>query len=182
MRIAIFAAGAALLLAGCQQTPPARRPGLWFQSFAQDGSTRNLGPSRSLRVCIGAHTDAKNAIFNYDLAVKLAKERRCETPTAGRTLNGFYKFKSDCPLPNSTGRSLLLGTASGDFSSGYHLRMQTDTTYSPPFTALNGHHVIDIDGKWLGPCPAGMAPGDMVLANGEKAPGGVVMDPHHPPS
>jgi hypothetical protein len=184
--MAIFAVGAAVVLAGCNRTPPPRRPGLWYQSFAQDGAVKGLGPMRASRVCIGAQTDANNAIFNFDLAVKLAKDRHCETPTAAHSLNGLYKFMSNCPLPNGNGRSLLEGTASGDFTSAYHLRMQTDTTYSPPFTPLNSRHVIDVDGKWLGPCPLGMAPGDMVLADGEKAPGGVLPDPHRqlsrPPS
>jgi len=177
--LVLWVSCAALAMTACQQTPPARRAGLWLQTFAHDGSTRGLGLMKSVRVCVDAKTEARNAIFNHDLAVKLAKARHCATPTASRGLDGIYSFTSNCPLPNGNGQEVLKGTASGDFVTTFHLRMQTDTTYSPPFTPLNSSRVVDIDGKWLGPCPAGMAPGDMILANGMKAPGGRVMDPHH---
>jgi hypothetical protein len=179
MRIAFVAASAAALaLVGCNQTPPPRRDGLWLQSFSMDGSPRNAGPMRSVRVCVDAKSESGNAIFNHDLAVELAKKRNCQPPTASRSLEGIYKFSSNCPLPNGSGMSLLTGTASGDFANDFHLRMETVTTYSPPFTPMNSRHVTDIDGKWLGPCPPGMAPGDMILANGLKAPGGRIVDPH----
>jgi hypothetical protein len=58
-------------------------------------------------------------------------------------------------------------SASGDWASGYHIHTETDTT-GAPIAAANGHHVTDIDGKWLGPCPAGMAGGDVQLPGGMK--------------
>jgi len=179
MRRTTLVCCAALALAACQQTPPPRKAGLWQQTFVRDGKIRGLGVMRFVRVCVDAKTEARNAIFNHDLAVKLAKDRHCATPGASRGLDGLYNFTSDCPLANGNGKQILQGTASGDFKTAFHLRMQTDTTYSAPFTPLNNSHVVDVDGKWLGPCPAGMAPGDMLLANGMKAPGGRLMDPHH---
>lgn len=135
---------------------------------------------RSLHVCVDAKSESRNAIFNHDLAVKLAIQRHCVPPTASRGLDGIYKFTSNCPLPNGSGMTQLTGTATGDFTSAFHLRLQTDTSYSPPYTPLNSHHVTDIDGKWLGPCPAGMTGGDMVLTNGVRAPNGMLPQPKDP--
>ncbi len=180
MRKVWLAAAAAVVLAGCQQTPPPRRPGLWLQTFSRGGDNRQLGAMRTVHVCVDANSEARNAIFNRQLAVKQAAQRHCQTPTASRSLDGIYKFSANCPLANGTGMSLLTGTASGDFNTTFHLRMQTDTTYAPPYTSLNSHLVTDIDGKWLGPCPPGMAGGDMVLANGLRAPGGKLPTPVDP--
>jgi hypothetical protein len=182
MRKALLAAGVALALAACQQTPPPRRAGLWQQSFSKDGNSHGLGPMQTVSVCVDPKTEAKNAIFNHDLAVKLAKARHCDTPTASRGLDGLYRFTSSCPLPNGNGKQLLEGTLSGDLTTTFHLHLRAETDYSPPFTPLNYHHVSDIDGKWLGPCPPGMAAGDMQLANGVRVPGGrmaIPADPHH---
>jgi hypothetical protein len=33
---------------------------------------------------------------------------------------------------------------------------------------MNGRHVTEIAATWLGPCPAGMIPGDVLMANGMK--------------
>jgi hypothetical protein len=53
------------------------------------------------------------------------------------------------------------------------MHMESDTT-GGPIAVANGHHVTDIDGKWLGPCPEGMAGGDMELTNGMKISGAKV--------
>jgi hypothetical protein len=176
MRRTILVSCAALALAACHGTPPPRRAGWWLQTFTRDGQTRQLGVFHFIRLCVGPGMDAQSPIFNFDQAVKMAHTQNCAAPTANRGFDGVYSFSSTCPKPGG-GTIVTKGTASGDFTAAYHLKIESTVT-GAPFDFENGRHVTDIDGKWLGPCPAGMASGDMQLANGMKAPGGVLVDPH----
>jgi len=178
MRKAMLLCCAAAVLSACNGTPQARRPGLWAQTLTRDGNSTRLGPMNSIRVCINASRDAANPVFNYAVAVSQAKAKHCQPPVAKRGLDGVYSFSLTCPIPSGNGVTMTKGTASGDFNSHYHLHIERTVTRPPPFTALNSHHIDDIDGAWLGPCPPGMAPGDMVLANGVKLPHGMMQDPH----
>jgi hypothetical protein len=132
----------------------------------------------SIKVCTDTARDAKSAVFNHDAAAQQAKAHHCTSSAASRGLDGVYRFSSTCPVPGGNGTIDTKGTASGDFTQSYHLRIQADITRPAPFAGLNSHQVDDIDGAWLGPCPAGMAPGDMMLANGQMAPGGRMASPH----
>jgi hypothetical protein len=180
MRISIFAVGAAALaLAGCNQTPPYRRAGLWQETFFRDGRPPALGMYQSAKICLDNTVEAKSPIFNYDAAVKAARLGNCETPSASHGLDGLYHFASRCPRLDG-GSTQAKGTASGDFTTGYHLRLETITVGSRSLEK-NGRHVTDIDGRWLGPCPAGLSAGDMIAPNGLKLPGGRFVDPHGGP-
>jgi hypothetical protein len=172
-----------LALAGCDkltngQTPPARRAGLWLQTFARDGISRGPSAMGPVRVCVDAASEAKNPIFNFQMALKQAQAHNCVAPVATRGLNGVYSFSATCPMPGGNGVSSLKGTASGNFTTAFHLHLENQLKNPPPFDKVNNHHVTEIDGSWLGPCPPDMAPGDMLLANGTKAVGGRIASPH----
>jgi len=56
------------------------------------------------------------------------------------------------------------GVATGDFSTAYKVHSESDMTganFPHPI-----HHVSDIEARYAGPCPAGMAPGTVTLGNG----------------
>jgi hypothetical protein len=53
-------------------------------------------------------------------------------------------------------------TASGD--NGTH--SESTTTYNPAFGGISSTTMI-MDQNYVGPCPAGMEPGDMMDANGK---------------
>jgi hypothetical protein len=53
------------------------------------------------------------------------------------------------------------GTARGDLSSSYHMESVTRMTPAPAPQLAETH--MTIDAKWLGPCPAGKKPGDVVI-------------------
>ena len=54
------------------------------------------------------------------------------------------------------------GIATGDFHSTYHIESDTRVSSSKPSETYHS----SIDGGWLGPCPAGVNPGSVVLENG----------------
>jgi len=175
---------AALALAACQKpaaTPagaptasapsaspasPQRRAGLWQQSFTRDGRAT---PMASMRLCVDPTSEARASVFTRGAASQRLADSHCTGMAASRTLSG-YSFASTCPMTGG-GTVVSKGAASGDFATSYHVHVENDVS-GAAYGPMNGHHVTDIDGKWLGPCPAGMAPGDMEIGHGMRISGG----------
>ena len=180
MRIAILAIGGAVVLAGCQQTPPARRAGLWQETITRNGGAVLMPQLANLKVCVDSTTEARSPIFNMSRAADLAKKRNCTPPKAQGNPGGVYQFSESCPLPGANnGVRHTDGTASGDFKTTYHLHIVSAVVHPAFWAKFDSRQIDDINGRWLGPCPPGMAPGDILLANGEKLHGGRLPDPHH---
>jgi hypothetical protein len=188
MRHVLLIGSAALALAACQKSPsasgaapsasadagaaapasgaPHRRSGLWTQTMSRDGKTFAMG---GVKTCVDEAMEAQESMFKFN-GRQFANRTNCTHSAPSRGADGSYSFSSTCTLP-SGGQTVTKGVVSGDWSSTFHMEIQDDTT-GAPIPSLNGHHVTDIDGKWLGPCPAGMAGGDMEMANGMKISGG----------
>jgi hypothetical protein len=185
MRVLFLVTATALVVAGCQKpagapaagapaaatataspvATPHRRAGLWEQSFSRDG---HATPMASMRLCVDPAMEAKASVLSH--GVSGPHDSHCMLGTVSRGLDGSYSFSSTCPTAGG-GTVTTKGQASGDFSNAYHLHIESDVT-GADYAAMNGHHVTDVDGKWLGPCPTGMAAGDMELGNGIRISGG----------
>ena len=146
--------------------PAHQRAGLWQTSIRVDGHASPM----AMTLCVDAAMAAKSQAFHPSGAASLAQTSHCQAPPPTRNLDGSYSVAFTCPMPGG-GQSASKLSASGDWANGYHMHTETDTT-GAPIAAENGHHVTDIDGKWLGPCPEGMAGGDMQLPGGMKISGG----------
>jgi hypothetical protein len=184
MRAAYLFPVVAVALAACQKAPgasasataqgaaspastgalPHRRAGLWEQTMSEDGKPLGMG---AMQMCVDAAVEAKASVFSHQAQSK--ETDHCSATQASRGLDGSYRFSSTCSMPGGATMSTK-GTASGDFSTGYQVHTETDTS-GATFAALNGHRVMDVTGKWLGPCPAGMVGGDLQLANGIRVNG-----------
>ena len=139
--------------------PPVRKAGLWEQTMIYDGAP--MGIVGRMRVCIDATSEAKLSLFGGRMGKSACRQR-----SVVRGLDGAYTFTSTCDM-GQAGMTTSTGTLSGDLSSRYHVHAQSDTTGSS-LAPMNGRHVTDIDATYLGPCPAGVNPGDMVMGNGMK--------------
>jgi hypothetical protein len=53
------------------------------------------------------------------------------------------------------------------FTADVAYRTEADTRMDPPMPG-RGEMKITQDGKWVGPCPADMTPGDVAMGNGAK--------------
>jgi hypothetical protein len=146
---------------------PHRRAGLWQTSVTVDGHS---SPMATMKLCVDAAMEAKSTAFHPTTPMGLGKSNPCAYPPPTRNLDGSFSFSGTCPVSGG-GQISTKGSASGDWSSAYHVHIETDST---GVAVASGHHVTDMDGKWLGPCPEGMAGGDMELANGMKFSGGKV--------
>ncbi|HWF01776.1 MAG TPA: DUF3617 family protein [Caulobacteraceae bacterium] len=158
-------AGAACvsLLAGCGPRPtpiahaawPQRRAGLWEENITQSGRGER---QQRMRVCLDASNEMRLSMFGSEEAKTC---RRSGT----RRPDGAYDFTTAC---SAAGASLTThGVASGDFVAGYHVH-STVTVSGSPIGVLNGQRDVDVDARWLGPCPAGMSPGQVVAGGHQK--------------
>jgi hypothetical protein len=142
---------------GAAATAPARRAGLWEQVLTRDGKPGRLGV---LTLCVDAATDHQLGVFGRHIG-----KGDCEK-TVTRDLSWVYHFASTCTLSNGT-LVKSMGTAVGDFGSGYRVHSEVNVT-GAPIAPLNGMHVIDISGRYEGACPSTMKPGDVALGSGLK--------------
>ncbi|HWA60907.1 MAG TPA: DUF3617 family protein [Caulobacteraceae bacterium] len=139
---------------------PTRKAGLWQITMTRDGQPM-LGPMGMgpVKTCVDASTEQGGAIFSRRMARGL-----CPQMSSSRGLDGSYSFSSTCNMgPGGTVKTS--GTAKGDFSSQYTVHAETDVE-GPPDSPRNGHHVMDTTATYVGPCPSGMAGGDIQLPNG----------------
>jgi hypothetical protein len=140
-----------------QATAPLRRDGLWRQTMMRDGRTVGLG---SMKVCINAQVAPKWSILGDKIT-----EGRC-TKSVTRQADGGYEINAQC-LVGENGHMTSHALARGDFSSHYSVRIDSDI-HDSGISGLDGRHITEVQGDFLGACPSGMAPGDVVLANGMK--------------
>lgn len=145
---------------------PHRRAGLWQTDLTVDG---HHSPMSEMKLCVDAAMEARSSAFHPSNTTSSGEPTKCAWPAPSRGLDGSYSVSVTCPLSGG-GQMATKVTATGDWSSAYHIHMESDTT-GAPVSMANGHHVTDMDGKWLGPCPEGMAGGDMEL-NGMRISGG----------
>jgi hypothetical protein len=193
MRTVLLTASAALALAACQKSPgaaatgaaapaggttvsadgvPHRRAGLWQQTISREGQQGGgvMSAMGGMKLCVDAASEAKSAVLGRVNDAGRLAGKHCSAPVVGRGLDGGYSFTSTCAM-GEAGTVTSKGSASGDFATAYHVHVETDVS-GAAYAAMNGHHVMDVDGKWLGPCPDGMAGGDIELANGMRINGG----------
>ncbi len=134
-----------------------RREGLWRQTVTRDGRTALFG---QMQVCVDAATDARMTLIGHAVGGS-----RCTRATAPRP-DGAIDFHAVC----SFGRAGVIdstGAVRSDFSSTYRLHAVSKvrgSIYSP----MNGAHVTDISANYVGPCPSGMSPGEIIVGPGIK--------------
>ena len=146
--------------------PAHQRAGLWQTSITVDGHRSPM----EMTVCVDAAMAAKSQAFHPNNAADMARSKGCQYPPPTRNADGSWSVAFTCPMTGG-GQLASKVNATGDWASTYHVHTETETTGSP-VAAANGHHVSDVEGKWLGPCPEGMAGGDMELPGGMKVSGG----------
>lgn len=132
---------------------PPRRAGLWDVTVNMESMKI---PSRTNKMCIDAATDAK--LMNLGMASKEAKCTSMNVSGMGSTRT----VDSVCHMNGGEQKNHIVMTYAGD--SAYHMDMQSQ--FSPPIAGKSQSHITQ-DAKWVGPCPAGMKPGDMMI-NGMK--------------
>ncbi len=159
---------ASSLLGGCQGRAPApvaaagpqgpgRIAGLWQETLTRDGVVPPM--VGRARVCLSPTAAAEMS----PLATGL-RRRACARSAQSREPDGSERFTMRCDLGEG-GVSDIEGRLARPSASHFTLREQS-VTRGAAMPMMNGRHVIVIDGSWLGPCPRGMAPGEVALGGG----------------
>jgi hypothetical protein len=125
--------------------PPERRPGYWQTTMAMGTYTMTT------QMCTDAAFEKISSVFGAGFLKNCAQREFHPIP-------GGWVFNSTCTVPGGT--DVSSGTMKGDFQTGYHMEMKTH-----PLSGPDRHTTID--GKWLGQCPAGRVPGDLVMPGGQ---------------
>lgn len=154
MKTAIVLAG--LLVLSCARAdefePPYFKDGLWQSSTSRtsDGKTTQM----SMKLCQNHDTQKQEREFS----ASLRKRSQCTFKVTHPTANS-YVTEDQCAAGPSPGSS-----------SKATITFQGDTNYRMEMHRLAGskESVMIIEAKYLGSCPAGMKPGDVVMPDGTK--------------
>jgi len=145
--------GAATCGAVRAQDLPPRKPGLWQIDMAMPAAP---GPQQ-MRMCIDSDTDAEM----YKMGMNSARGT-CDKPIVKRN-GSTVTIDSVCKM----GETRMTTHAVTRFTADTAYRTEADTRMEPPMPG-RGEMKITQDGKWVGPCPAHMTPGDVTMGNGAK--------------
>jgi len=159
MRAVIRFCIAGLLGIGCASPAawaddmPRRKPGLWEVNMHM---AANL-PPQTMKLCIDAATDAAMYKMGMDAA-----QGMCSHNDMHRSGN-VVTMDSLCKMGETQTSTHIVITFSGDSAYKTDIKSHMD----PPIMG-RGEMAMTQDGKWTGPCPADMKPGDVVAPNGMK--------------
>ena len=134
---------------------PPRKPGLW--EITMNLASAHAPPMVS-KMCIDTATDA--ALYKIGSDAPGIQCSRRDIVRSGQTMT----IDSVCNMGNRTFTTHAITVFTDDVA--YH----TDNTshIDPPLTPGQAETKTSQDAKWVGPCPADMKPGDMMLPNGVK--------------
>jgi len=134
---------------------PARTPGLWEQKVSSRGMTQVS------RICLDKAVEQRFTVWGQHAGQGACSRTRL-APRAG----GGWEFASSCDM-GENGRTETRGQVSGDFAKAYKVSAES-TIAGARAPQMNGTRAMTLEASWQGPCPAGMAPGDMLLPGGLK--------------
>lgn len=142
-----------LALAALADQMPKRKPGLWQMTVT---GMPNMPPATS-KMCIDAATDA--ALLDFGAGASKQACSKSEIKSDGKTVTS----DAVCNFGQSQMTSHSLTKFTG--TTAYHTDIKVH--YDPPMMGQSEMAMAQ-DGKWTGPCPANMQPGDMVGPDGRK--------------
>ncbi len=133
---------------------PVRKPGFWETTMTMEGPHAHVMVTK---VCTDAALERRTAMFG---GANPGKD--CSVHEMHRTAGGFA-FRSVCKRHDVT--TTTAGKATGDFNSLYRVESTTRISAASGPPGRERHMVMD--NRWLGACPAGRKPGDLILPSGE---------------
>ncbi len=140
--------------AKAQDYPP-RKPGLWEISMTM---ASGKSPGGGTKMCIDAASDA--ALYKMGMETMGSICSRRDFSRSGYTVT----TDSVCTIGRSQVTSHTVIVFAGDVA--YHT--ESNAHFDPPMMAGQADSATRQDAKWVGPCPADMQPGDLVMTNGMK--------------
>jgi hypothetical protein len=156
--VASAAAALAALLPAVAAAQPMRKDGLWEMTMRMSAPVPSTVTTRQ---CTDSSHEKGGAAFRNNGPQAAGVD--CKAGPVGPVPGGGWTYSSTCTMRGMT--MATTGMARGDFKTGYHMESTTRMTPAPMPQMAETKMVMDA--KWLGPCPADMKPGDVVM-NGRK--------------
>jgi hypothetical protein len=151
-KTATAAAFALLFAAAVAQDIPNMKEGLWKLHMVTT-SAGSQPQDTTYSLCRNHAYDQK--------AHDIIKQTGC-TINEGPALGGKRTFSGVCKVGSTTISSRATLSSSGDTS--FH--SETTTTYTPAMNGMSQSTMVQ-DQTYIGSCPAGMNPGDIMSADGQ---------------
>jgi hypothetical protein len=129
---------------------PPRKPGLW-----EIAVTAEKRPTVTMKMCIDKESDELFHKLGSDLSVQVCSRR--DLKVAGNVAT----VEAQCKIGGSTVTSTSVTTFTGD--TAFHA--ESKSHFEPALAGKTDGTTVQ-EGKWTGPCPSDMEPGDFVIANG----------------
>jgi len=145
------------LPAAAQDLPP-RKPGLWELTTTQTIQSSTSRPYVS-KHCIDAATDKAMQTFGGDLI-----KSKCDRLDWRREGNDRVLY-AGCLYGEQPFK--VHAVASGNFQTYYETKMTITRIGKPEWPTMPPETVFNTSAQWVGACPVGQRPGDMILANGQ---------------
>lgn len=150
----LLSAVAAVALMAQTGPMPKRKPGLWEMSISTDATNRQPAVTK---MCIDEATNTE--LYNLGMGMSKKACSKADVHSDGKTITA----ESVCAFGSTQTTSHARTVFAGD--TAFHSDISTH--YDPP---IGGKSEVTTkqDGKWTGPCPADMQPGDMIMPGGIK--------------
>jgi hypothetical protein len=148
IRLTLIAAALIATHAAAQDLPK-MKPGLWETTSTTSGLKGAPAHSAKSTMCVNESTQKDMMAMGQNMGAKCSKN-------VMRRDGNKYIGEAECNFGNSTIKSQSVTTFSGDSS----YRGETRATFSPPMGGMSESTSVQ-EGKYAGPCPANMKPGDM---------------------
>jgi hypothetical protein len=151
----IVALSAAFGIAGADElTPPPAKEGLWEtrSTHTEQGRTVSDPP---VKMCQSKETTKAMQARGEEMR----KNNQCTYHVTQPSPNTYVEESLCVKGPNAGTTTKVIYTNQGDSASHteMHMHMEAGTTDT----------VVIIDAKYLGSCPAGMKPGDLMMGDGK---------------
>ncbi len=159
MRIALALVVAAAVAAPASAIElPKRKSGLWEVSTTRlAGAPGGPAAGAPIQMCIDEQTDDMSRQMGESASREMCSKREL------RREGDRFVADSVCRVGETT--ATTHSVISGQFGSSY--QVDVNTKFDPPMRGMAESHTV-IKARWLGPCAAGMRPGDVVMPNGMK--------------
>jgi hypothetical protein len=133
--------------------PPPVKDGLWETHSTQTQQGKTVSDT-SMKICQSKELTKSMQSIGEDMR----KKNKC-TSTVSQPAANTYVEESRCAEgPNADTVTRMIYTFQGDTASHMEMHMNVGKTET----------VMTMDSQYVGTCPAGMKPGDVVLADGKK--------------
>jgi hypothetical protein len=135
--------------------PPAMKEGLWSIHTVSTDQPGNKKTEGTRSIC-------RNHAYDERVRAMAAQKSAttCKTISENSS-SGTITTETQCSVGGSVLRTKGIVTFSGDTAHS-----ETHSTYTPAMYGVSETTMV-MDQKYVGACPAGMEPGDMMDANGK---------------